>query len=303
MKEKNTIGRFFLWNLRDAANRIVKFCYPHDIGDILFFVSSVVFLLLCTLALALGEKFGDVTYFTAYLVSLAIALGIGFLLYCVVTHLPRYGRAWKAVTNVILAIILLNTLRIPLMQTIHMIDYLFGSKSYGSSQSSEEVWISAMISNRRFWGPAKDNFEYSEELNEEAYGNLPYEVQIAHMKRSDSPYAQLCFQDVRLLTMLAYVYGSWIILIFAVVSVIWCITAIRIYLKLYSRWFEWVYLICFLAAANQVLTPVLFALELIPTQSFLYDSFYSYGVKYIAYDFIVPLATMLAITKWNNDIV
>ena len=91
------------------------------------------------------------------------------------------------------------------------------------------------------------------------------------------------------------------ILVLFVIAAVWCVSGIRIYLDIYTRWFEWVYLICFTAAAYQIVLPVLMALGIVPESGIGFLPFYSGDIAVMAVLLTIPIAAMLAIRKQSKD--
>lgn len=269
--------------LTGIMDSIVRHSHIYSLWDGTFFFSSAALLIFWILVHMLVEQATYVVVFADFLRSLIIALGVGLCLYLAMVHLPRYGRILKLLANMIFVNVFLCTSLGPLVFMISTVSSIAEPTEYFSTTYYEDEMIRQMIAGSRFWGSGGAVSGYPDAA------------------------AVVAECDWRLITdyllvISEYMYGSWVVLMLAVILAVWCVSAIRIYLKVFSRWFEWVFIICFLAVACQMIPQVLLAAGILPSNSFLFDPSYLADPELLTVFLLVPMATMLAIIKRNNDI-
>lgn len=265
--------------IRDSlAQRISMY----GLWETLFLLSSVAFLLFWVMVHALAGFAGFSHYFGAFSLKLVIASGISTLSYLGITRLPRRGRLANMIAASILIIVFIITLMIPLWLMTNMASSIASPAEYFSTKYADEVLIRQIIGATRFLG----------------HGS-PVAEEVKVLATSASIDADL-WED-HLLIMTTYTYGFWMVpILFAIVAV-WCVSAGRIYLKIYSRWHEWVFVVCFIAVAYQMIPPLLFVTGLLE-ETYQYEAFYHYYVVDSIFYFVTnPLAAMLAVIKRNHD--
>lgn len=280
MKHSNKFSRKSGQGFFRILDSIVRHCHMYSLWDGLFLFSSVAFLLFWGMVHALSDRpYG----FLHYCLSMGIALGIGGLVYLAVACLPRRGRVAKILANTVLIAVFSFTALIPLGLMTDTVTFIAEPPDYFSTEYADEVLLSQMIENTRFLGRGAP---------------VPDEVNVYFTTAS---FDDSIWED-HLLIASAYTYGSWMVLVLFVIVAVWCLSSVRIYLKIYSRWFEWVFVICFFAVTYQMIPPLLFATGLLPEKSYVYEAFYSsYRVDSMVFFLTGPIAAMLAIIKRNND--
>lgn len=305
MKQNRMSALGLRWDPRVWMRSLGQYLRLHGIWGSLFVSSFLAMLLFWALMQWLADRLGMFPYFfAAYLWSLLGSLGIGAVVYIALVWLPRRGWMGKILANGLLVLIFLTT---ALLSTVNILSALenMNDTEYFSESYSSEVVIDKMIVNRRFWGQGESIFQYPQALADaydaENSDMLPFEVQQAHREREKAEDAMWNVREGKLLIVLSYAYGGWMILVLFVIAAVWCVSGVRIYLDIYSRWFEWVYLICFTAAAYQTVLPVLMALGIMPESGVNFSPFYSGDAAVMSLLLTIPIAAMLAIRKQNND--
>lgn len=303
MKQNRMSARIFRWDPRTLLRSAGQHICLQNIWGILFVSSFGAVLLFWALMQWLGDRLGMWPHFSGeYLGGVVVSVLIGAVVYMALVLLPRQGWVGKALANGLLVLIFLITALLSTMDILSALETMNDTEYFSESYSSDVV-IEKMIDNRRFWGQGESIFQYPQELAD-AYDpqnsdQLPFAVQQAHREREKAEDALWNVREGKLLIVLSYAYGGWMILVLFVIAAVWCVSAVRIYLEIYTRWFEWVYLICFAGAAYQIVLPVLLALGIVPESGMGF--FYSGDSSVMVVLLTIPMATMLAIRKRNND--
>ena len=303
MKQNRMSARIFRWDPRTWMRSAGQHICLQNIWGILFVSSFGAVLLFWALMQWLGDRLGMWPHFSGeYLGCVVVSVLIGAVVYMALVLLPRQGWVGKALANGLLVLIFLVTALLSTMDILSALETMNDTEYFSESYSSDVV-IEKMIDNRRFWGQGESIFQYPQELAD-AYDpqnsdQLPFAVQQAHREREKAEDALWNVREGKLLIVLSHVYGSWMILLLSVIAMIWCVSAVRIYLEIYTRWFEWVYLICFAGAAYQIVLPVLLALGIVPESGMGF--FYNGDSSVMVVLLTIPMATMLAIRKRNKD--
>lgn len=284
MKRRPEVCPGFFSGFSKAVNRTVRYIRQYSLWDVLFFLSSVTFVLFWVVAQVLAQSLAaqfqyayDIWY---YLRNLMTALGISGLLYLAAGYLPRLGRIPKIMANGVVIGMFLCTLLICIAVMILSIEPVSAPAAYFSYVDSATILQGRIIDSYRLTGCSEVFPQYLADLDMWNLSRL---------------------MEDQLLCLLAYRYGSWLVVLLSVIAVVWTVSAIRIYLKLYSRWFEWVFLTSFFPAAYQIITPVLYAAGLLDSTYSIMDPFYACDVVTICVFLMIPLAAMLVITKRNHD--
>ena len=284
IKRKQMVRRHSLGGICNIMHYTIRYCRQYNLWDILFFLSSAMillfWLLVCILAQQLAVEFCYPYDISFTLQSLTIAIWISILLYLGAIYLPRIGRIPKVIGNGIVLVMFLSTLLIFLGVIVLTNEFVSTSTAYFSETDSETILIGRIISSYRLVGAGDEFPLYLTNLDLWEFGIL---------------------MDNHLLCLVAYRYGSWLIVLLSILAVVWTISAVLIYLKLYCRWFEWVFLTSFFPAAYQIITPVLYSTGLLSNSFRSMDPFYSCDVISICFFLTIPLAAMLVITKQNHD--
>ena len=286
MKSSNSIRRDSRKTLHCVTNRIRQYVHLYTLWDALFLLSSVAFILFWILVHAQVDKISFTQNFLPFLRTLVIALSIGGLVYLAITYLPGYGRVPKIIADLLLITVFLGALLEPLNLMIDTVLSISESSEYfsmgTSGTSTDMLLVNSLIANRNFFGA----------------GNpvAPYDDAMHLLNDLDA-----IFWFDHPLTILVYAYGSWIVLILFLIVAVWCICSIRIYMRIFSRWFEWVFIFCFLTVAYQMFPALLVAIEILPPSIYTGEAFYYSSIDIMLSFFTLPLAAMLAIIKRNND--
>ena len=269
------------WNLR---KRMVRHYRQYGLWEVLFFLSSAMVILFWILAHVLTKSFeGQFHYLydTSYhLRNLLLALGVGALLYLAAVYLPRLGRIPKAIANGVMVMMFLCTLLIFVGMMILMVESALATTAYFSAVDSETILVGRIIDSYRLVGNGTGFPQYLTELDVWDFSRL---------------------MEDHLLCLLAYRYGSWLVVLLSIIAGIWTISAIQVYLKLYSRWFEWIFLTSFCSAAYQIIMPALYTTGLLSGSYSIMDPFYACDVVTVCVFLTIPLSAMLVITKRNHD--
>ena len=266
--------------IRDS---IMRHFQTYSLWDILFFLSSIAFLLFWVMVHALAALAGYPYLFNAFCGKLVLAAGIGALVYWAIVYLPRRGKALATVSGGILIAIFAVTLLIPLNLIIDSVFRMAEPAKYFTMEYADELLLRQLIENSRFLG----------------HGTPVPDVVTAY---ATSASVDFFFWEDHLLIMSAYTYGFWMVPVLFVIVGVWCVSAIPIYLRIYSRWYEWVFFICCIAVLYQMIPPLLFATGVLAEKTYLYEAFYAYySIDSILFALINPLAAMLAVIKRNHD--
>ena len=284
MNRNQPVCRYFFGGFRNVRNCMVRYYHQYSLWEVLFFLSSVMFILFWILVHVLTKSFeGQARYFydTFYhLRNLLMALGIGALLYLATVYLPRLGQVPKVIANGVVVMMFLCTLLVFVIMMTLMVESALATTAYFSAVDSETMLVGRIIDSYRFAG------------NGEV---LPHDL-----TKLDAWDFNRLMED-HLLCLLAYRYGSWLVVLLSIIAGVWTVSAIFVYLKLYSRWFEWVFLTSFCSAAYQIITPILYTTGLLSGSYSIMDPFYACDVTTICVFLTIPLSAMLVVTKRNHD--
>jgi len=256
---------------RTIRKYVAQYFRKYSIWEILFMISSLGFVAFGILCMWLNHLRGLVSGFTDDLLTLLILLGVGCLIYCTVAHLSKRNWFFKSLSMIILIGYFLFSsmflLSISILGDELLEDYYAGD--IVSMRETESDYLE-LITNSRLFGHGMEN----------AYP-----------------------RDYEALPALSYEYGLWILILYGILLVIWSISAICAYLRLCSRWHEWVFLICFIMCLT-----IPGALVDVPREHLF--EFSSIAFMAEALPFInsasclihaIPLSLMCAVTKLNND--
>lgn len=279
MRKRTSIkpGYYFcrLWG------NIQEYYHTYGIWELLFIISSVSFVFYGILAQAMISCTKNILYtqkmpFLYYLLGLLIPIGVGSLIYFAVTHPSRRNRFIKSLTSFFLiASFLIEALC--LLVCVYFYDDLLGDDEIGltyTDWSYEDTHHKSLIQDSSLIGKGRnaDAVEYHFEVSD----------------REEHP----------LYPVVAHVYGFWILILFSIIAVVWICSAIRVYMRIYSRWHEWLFLLPLLMMAHLLITTILGFVGIIPCVEFC--PFTGYPV--ISCFFPVPqLSVMCAVIKLNHN--
>ena len=265
------------YTLSEGMGRFGRVFSLYSFWDILFFLSSGAFVLFWVLVVAMAQwKHLRLSGFGG---NLTIALGVGILFYLAVVLLPRYGRIPTRLAQLMMIGAFLCSLLVPLALLTDTAEQIANATAYFSDTYADDIRIVQIVSATRFWGPGEPIPGWGNDLS----------ALLALTKYDVFDY---------LLIMLAYLYGSWIGVVFGVIAAVWCISAVMIYRGLYSRWHEWIFLTCFITVAVLVIPP---AVIILMGNGDANTDFCTLDWESMITLFSLPMAAMLAVIKQNNE--
>ena len=291
-------------SLRTAGKHIIQHYHMFGLWDILFVLFSIVFLVFWLLAQVLGDILDDSCYFLTFFGYLVFALGFGCLVYFMaIIYFPRYRNVKECngepVGLCVCMLVVIVATTGPLSLLMKSTEVFTEPRKYFATESSDVLLIHKMISNSRFWGQGESVYLYSDGLAITCIDETFKSQSLACDEQNETQNTLSIFRDEKLLVVLSYAYGSWIVIVFAIISVIWCICAFRIYLKIYSRWYEWIFFGSAISCAYHMFLPVLIAFGVMSPENLPMVFALTHGETMIM--FMIPLASMLAIIKLNNE--
>lgn len=122
-----------------------------------------------------------------------------------------------------------------------------------------------MLSKCHLFGHGDAYYQYPDDLiDPEVWiiDDLPQDVQNAMMERDRAEIFRHFRWDL-LLPVLSYIYGFWITVLFAVITVGWFMAAIGAFRKLNAWWEKILYAVCGVLIAEQMIFPLLGGLGII----------------------------------------
>ncbi|MBQ3078388.1 MAG: hypothetical protein IJC48_00130 [Clostridia bacterium] len=276
IKERSPIKTSFRRIFKYAVGRF----HAYGLWESLLFLSTIAFLIFWTITLALGKGVCGEGFFKKYLINASASIGISAAVCFIVIHLLGRGRIAKTIANILLSAILVGSAIVTLGSVIDTVELIGSPKEYFSDNYSENQLANSMIENRKFFGNRNELPGFYEEFIEET------------IERD---------REMMLLMVLSYEYGFWVILVLMIIAFVWLISAAGIYLRIRSRWFEWVFLINFLAALYWIGVPLLISIGILPAESYLYQFFYEQKIFDMTVMFTLPLFTLITVSKRNSD--
>lgn len=220
-------------------------------------------------AQVISEMMGYTPMLTEYLFSLLPTVAVGFLAYFIVVKLRQSNKLGKA----ILAVLLVAMFGWTVFVAAQLIEIQFDPRSqeavYGNgwyrawADLKEETRY--MLSKCHPFGHGDIYYQYSEDLVvSDVYNieNLPFEAREATMERDRAE----IFRNFRFnatLPVLSYTYGFWFTILFAGLTIAWCIAAIVSFRKLNVWWERVLYAVCGLVIAEQLVFPLLGGLGIV----------------------------------------
>lgn len=221
------------------------------------------------MAQILSELMGYTPLLTDYFLHLLPSVAAGFLGYYLMTRLRNGGKTGKVILAVFLIIVFAwSAFMIVMFADVQFDDY-YQDETYGNgwyfgwANRKEEAQY--MLSKCHLFGHGDAYYQYPDELIDPevwVIDDLPQDVQNAMMERDRSKIFRHFRWDM-LLPVLAYTYGFWITLLFALITVGWCVAAIGAFKKLNAWWEKIVYAVCGVLIAEQMIFPLLGGLGII----------------------------------------
>ena len=221
------------------------------------------------MAQILSELMGYTPLLTEYFLHMLPSVAAGFLGYYLMTRLRNGGKTGKVILAVFLIIVFAwSAFMIVMFADVQFDDY-YQDETYGNgwyfgwANRKEEAQY--MLSKCHLLGRGDAYYQYPDELiDPEVYiiDDLPQDVQNAMMERDRAKIFRHFRWDM-LLPVLAYTYGFWITILFALITAGWCVVAIGAFKKLNVWWEKILYAVCGVLIAEQMIFPLLGGLGII----------------------------------------
>lgn len=266
--------------------KIKVYCRTYSLWELVFSLSCAGFVVFGMLAQALCCLIPHIPctdylpFWRAYLPGLLVSLGIGGLIYYFIAHLSRRKRIFKILARVFLAVLLVIEsilLLFCMVAGTDVIDYDdYPADEIVDGWHVNELHHKDLISDSALIGSGPDTAvpSYHEELSDR--------------------------QAFPIFPLLSYVYGYWILILFSLLSMIWLWSGVRVYLKIYRRWHEWLFLMAFLIYALYLIRAMLGFLGLVPCVELCP---FTGQWMFMCLLPIPLLSTLCAVLKLNNDAV
>jgi len=171
------------------------------------------------LAQILCELIGKTPFLTQYLSGLLLTVAAGAVVYGGAVGIRSGKRFVKAVSWILMVMMLF---------WIAILGLVF---SIGNGNSYEEVLekeaVRALLDLAKPFGQGESCYEYPDEILEgyDPYSlDLPRDVRDAFSERKTVEYYFRDFHGSRLLPVLSYRYGLWVMWLFAALTAAWCVT-------------------------------------------------------------------------------
>lgn len=221
------------------------------------------------MAQILSEMMGYTPLLADYFLHLLPSVAAGFLGYYLMTRLRNGGKTGKVILAVFLIIVFAwSAFMIVMFADVQFDDY-YQDETYGNgwyfgwANRKEEAQY--MLSKCHLFGHGDAYYQYSDDLiDPEVWiiDDLPQDVQNAMMERDRAEIFRHFRWDL-LLPVLAYTYGFWITILFALITAGWCVVAIGAFKKLNVWWEKILYAVCGVLIAEQMIFPQLGGLGII----------------------------------------
>ena len=234
-----------------------------------FLIMNVILLAFGIMAQILSEMMGYTPMLADYFLHLLSSVAAGFLGYYLMTRLRNGGKTGKVILAVFLIVVFAwSGFMIVMFADVQFDDY-YQDETYGNgwyfgwANRKEEAQY--MLSKCHLFGRGDAYYQYPDELiDPEVWiiDDLPQDVQNAMMERDRAKIFRHFRWDM-LLPVLSYTYGFWITLLFALITVVWCVAAIGAFKKLNAWWEKILYAVCGILIAEQMIFPLLGGLGII----------------------------------------
>lgn len=234
-----------------------------------FLIMSSILLTFGIMAQILSEMMGYTPLLADYFLHLLPSVAAGFLGYYLMTRLRNGGKTGKVILAVFLIIVFAwSAFMIVMFADVQFDDY-YQDETYGNgwyfgwANRKEEAQY--MLSKCHLFGHGDAYYQYSDDLiDPEVWiiDDLPQDVQNAMMERDRAEIFRHFRWDL-LLPVLAYTYGFWITILFALITAGWCVVAIGAFKKLNVWWEKILYAVCGVLIAEQMIFPQLGGLGII----------------------------------------
>lgn len=228
-----------------------------------FGIMSVLLLVFGIGTQIMSELMGYTPLLTDYFLHLLPSVAVGFLAYYLMTKLRKGREIGKAVLAVFLIVVFVwSVFMIVAFANLQFGDY-YQNEPYGNgwyfgwANRKEEARY--MLSKCHLFGRGDAYYQHPDELiNPEVYNidDLPQEVQNAMTERDRAKIFRHFRWDM-ILPVLAYTYGFWITILFAAITVGWCMAAVGTFKKLNAWWEKILHAVCGVLIAEQMIFPLL----------------------------------------------
>ena len=267
----------FNWVVCDCVRRI-RLCLEEDemVGEKekkngikRFGIINLAVLAFGIFAQILSEMMGYTPLLTNYFLHLLPSVAESFFAYYLMVKFRKGSKALKIILTVFLIIIFAWSVFMNFMFADVQFDDYYQREPYGNgwyfgwANRKEEAQY--MLSKCHLFGQGDAYYEYPDDLidpNVWIIDDLPVDVQNA-MKERDRAEIFLHFRWDMLLPVLAYTYGFWITILFAAITIAWCVSAIAAFRKLNVWWEKILYAVCGALIAEQMIFPLLGGLGII----------------------------------------
>ena len=217
----------------------------------------------------LSELMGYTPLLTDYFLYLLPSVAVGFLGCYLMTRLRNSGKTGKVILAVFMIVVLIwSGFMIVMFADVQFDDY-YQDETYGNGwyfgwvNRKEEAQY--MLSKCHLFGCGDAFYQYPDELIDPevwVIDDLPQDVQNAMMERDRAKIFRHFRWDM-LLPVLSYTYGFWITILFALITVGWCVAAIGAFKRLNVWWEKILYAVCGVLVAEQMIFPLLGGLGII----------------------------------------
>ena len=232
-------------------------------------VMSTVLLAFGIFAQILSEMMGYTPLLAGYFQHLIPSIAMSCFAYYLMIKLRNGSKAGRIILTVLLVIIFAWSVFMIIMFADVQFDDYYQDETYGNgwyfgwTNRKEEAQY--MLSKCYLFGRGDAYYQYPDELiDPEVYiiDDLPQDVQNAMMERDRAKIFRHFRWDM-LLPVLAYTYGFWITILFALITAGWCVVAIGAFKKLNVWWEKILYAVCGVLIVEQMIFPLLGGLGII----------------------------------------
>lgn len=235
----------------------------------MFHIAGFALLAFGVMAQLLSEMMGYTPMLADYFLHLLPSVAAGFPICFIVTKLRNSGKAGKILLVLFLVVVFAWSALMICMFGGMQFDARFQEDTYGNGWYLSWVNLKEetqyMLSKCHLFGHGDPYYQYPDELiDPEVFiiDDLSQEVQNAMMER-DRVRIFRHFRWDMILPVLSYTYGFWITILFAVITAVWCISAVAAFRKLNAWWEKALYAVCGLLIAEQLILPLLGGLGIV----------------------------------------
>lgn len=237
--------------------------------DKVLILGSVMLLAFGITAQILSEMMGYTPMLAGYLLHLLPTVAAGALAYYLVLKLRHGGKAGEFILAILLLVAFVWSLLMIVLFIDMQFDEYYQDASYGNGWYVSWVNLKEearyMLSKCHLLGHGDAYYQYPDALiDPEVWiiDDLPQDVQNAMMERDRAEIFQHFRWDM-ILPVLSYMYGFWITILFALITIAWCASAVLSYGKLHVWWEKALYIVCGLLITVQLIFPLLGGLGIV----------------------------------------